>query len=110
MWELSLSFIVSLIMIKVIIYTSDIHAQVTLDHDLDGVQKMHEHAVPRIGGLAIFVSMAFTALYGANIGAVWAPFYAGVITSLFFVFVGGLTEDYLKRCRQLFVWLLWQPR
>jgi UDP-N-acetylmuramyl pentapeptide phosphotransferase/UDP-N-acetylglucosamine-1-phosphate transferase len=69
MWELALSFIVSLIMIKVIIYTSDIHAQVTLDHDLDGVQKMHEHAVPRIGGLAIFVSMAFTALYGANIGA-----------------------------------------
>ena len=96
MWELSLSFIVSLIMIKVIIYTSDIHSQVTLDHDLDGVQKMHEHAVPRIGGLAIFVSMAFTALYGANIGAAWAPFYAGLITSLFFVFVGGLTEDLSK--------------
>ena len=96
MWELALTFIVSLLMIKVIIYTSDIHAQVTLDHDLSGVQKMHEHAVPRIGGLAIFVSMSFTALYGANIGAAWAPFYAGLITSLFFVFIGGLTEDLSK--------------
>lgn len=96
MWELALTFIVSVLMIKVIIYTSDIHAQVTLDHDLSGVQKMHEHAVPRIGGLAIFVSMTFTALYGANIGAAWAPFYAGLITSLFFVFVGGLTEDLSK--------------
>lgn len=96
MWELALTFIVSLLMIKVIIYTSDIHAQVTLDHDLSSVQKMHEHAVPRIGGLAIFVSMTFTALYGANIGAPWAPFYAGLITSLFFVFVGGLTEDLSK--------------
>ncbi len=96
MWELVLTFIVSLLMIKVIIYTSDIHAQVTLDHDLSSVQKMHEHPVPRIGGLAIFVSMTFTALYGANIGAVWAPFYAGLITSLFFVFVGGLTEDLSK--------------
>lgn len=96
MWELALTFIVSLLMIKVIIYTSDIHSQVTLDNDLAGVQKMHEHAVPRIGGLAIFVSMTFTALYGANIGATWAPFYAGLITSLFFVFVGGLTEDLSK--------------
>lgn len=96
MWELVSTFVVSLIMIKVIIYTSDIHAKVTLDHDLSGVQKMHEHAVPRIGGLAIFVSMAFTALYGANIGASWAPFYAGLIASLFFVFVGGLTEDLSK--------------
>jgi len=40
--------------------------------------------------------MTFTALYGANIGATWAPFYAGLITSLFFVFVGGLTEDLSK--------------
>ena len=54
MWGLALTLIVSLIMIKVIIYTSDIHAQVTLDSDLAGVQKMHEHSVPRIGGLAIF--------------------------------------------------------
>lgn len=96
MWELALTFIVSLLMIKVIIYTSHIHARVTLDSDLAGIQKMHEHAVPRIGGLAIFVSMTFTALYGANIGAAWAPFYAGLITSLFFVFIGGLTEDLSK--------------
>lgn len=94
--SLILTFIVSLLMIKVTIYTSNIHSQVTLDNDMGGVQRMHEHAVPRIGGLAIFVSMTFTALYGANIGAEWAPFFSGLVASLFFVFVGGMTEDLSK--------------
>ncbi len=96
MWGILVTFVISLLMIKIILYTGDIHSKVTLDSDLAGVQKMHEHSVPRIGGLAIFVSMTFTALYGANIAAPWVPFYAGLITSLFFVFVGGLTEDLSK--------------
>lgn len=91
-----ITLLISLLMCKVIIYTDNIHSQLTLDHDLSGIQKMHTHPVPRIGGLAIFVSMVFTALYSANTGAVWSGFYAGLITSLFFVFVGGLTEDLSK--------------
>ncbi|RTL10226.1 MAG: undecaprenyl/decaprenyl-phosphate alpha-N-acetylglucosaminyl 1-phosphate transferase [Neisseriaceae bacterium] len=90
------SFVISVLMIKIIIYTNDIHAKVTLDHDTNGVQKMHDQPVPRIGGLAIFVAMVFVSLYGANTNAAWSPFYAGLITSLFFVFVGGLTEDLSK--------------
>ena len=70
-------------MIKIIIYTNDIHAKVTLDHDTNGVQKMHDQPVPRIGGLAIFVAMVFVSLYGANTNAARSPFYAGLITSLF---------------------------
>ena len=96
MLALTFSFIISLLIIKVIIYTSTTHALISLDHDTDSIQKMHEHPVPRIGGVAIFVSMVFVALYGANSGASWSSFYAGLITSLFFVFIGGLSEDLSK--------------
>lgn len=91
-----ISFIISLTVAKVIIYTGEVHSQLTLDHDLSGIQKMHETPVPRVGGVAIFVSLVFTALYSANAGAVWSGFYAGLITALFFVFIGGLTEDLSK--------------
>lgn len=91
-----ISFVISLIMVKVIIYTDAVHNQLTLDHDLSGIQKVHEIPVPRIGGVAIFVSLVFTALYSANTGTVWSGFYAGLVTALFFVFIGGLTEDLSK--------------
>ncbi len=80
-----ISFIISLTVAKVIIYTGEVHSQLTLDHDLSGIQKMHETPVPRVGGVAIFVSLVFTALYSANTGAVWSGFYAGLITALLFV-------------------------
>lgn len=92
----AISFIISLTVAKVIIYTGEAHSQLTLDHDLSGIQKMHETPVPRVGGVGIFVSLVFTALYSANIGAVWSGFYAGLITALFFVFIGGLIEDLSK--------------
>jgi UDP-N-acetylmuramyl pentapeptide phosphotransferase/UDP-N-acetylglucosamine-1-phosphate transferase len=91
-----ISFIISLTVAKVIIYTGEVHGHLTLDHDLSGIQKMHETPVPRVGGVAIFVSLVFTALYSANTGAVWSGFYAGLITALFFVFIAGLTEDLSK--------------
>lgn len=87
---------ISVLMCKVIIYTNKIHSQLSLDSQIDGVQKMHVHSVPRIGGLAIFVSLVYTALYSANLALPWSSFYAGLITSLFFVFLGGLTEDLSK--------------
>jgi UDP-N-acetylmuramyl pentapeptide phosphotransferase/UDP-N-acetylglucosamine-1-phosphate transferase len=34
------------------------HGKHTLDHDLESVQKFHAHAVPRVGGVAIFSSIA----------------------------------------------------
>lgn len=91
-----ISFVISLIVAKVIIYTGEVHSQLTLDRDLSGIQKVHDIPVPRVGGVAIFVSLVFTSLYSANTGALWSGFYAGLITALFFVFIGGLTEDLSK--------------
>jgi UDP-N-acetylmuramyl pentapeptide phosphotransferase/UDP-N-acetylglucosamine-1-phosphate transferase len=41
------------------------HGKHTLDHDLDGVQKFHTTAVPRVGGLAIVAAVLF-ALVSSN--------------------------------------------
>jgi UDP-N-acetylmuramyl pentapeptide phosphotransferase/UDP-N-acetylglucosamine-1-phosphate transferase len=40
------------------------HGKHTLDHDLDGVQKFHTCAVPRVGGIAIVASIILTLLLG----------------------------------------------
>ncbi len=91
-----ITLFISVLMCKVIIYTDRIHNQLSLDSQVESIQKMHVHPVPRVGGLAIFVSLVFTALYSANLALPWSSFYAGLITSLFFVFLGGLTEDLSK--------------
>lgn len=78
------------------------HGKHTLDHDLEGVQKFHTIAVPRIGGAAIVSGMIITGL--------WSYFYApGHGTGVFStttvlliaasvpVFLAGLIEDLTKK-------------
>lgn len=96
-----LTFIVSLLIAKVIVYTYSVHAKISSDDNYGAIQRMHDVPVPRIGGLAIFTSMVFTALYGANLNFPWSQFYSGMIVSLFFVFIGGLTEDMSKEVSPL---------
>lgn len=91
-----ISFLAALATCAGIIYTSKYHGRFTLDFTDSGVQKVHAVAVPRVGGLAIFVSMAFVAVYGAYQSLAWAQFYASIIGAIFFVFLGGITEDLSK--------------
>lgn len=78
------------------------HGKHTLDHDLNGVQKVHQTAVPRIGGLAIL---------GAIIGALYAvPLFAReafadshlafaklLLVAAVPVFLAGIIEDLTKK-------------
>lgn len=41
-----------------VLLTQQWHARFSLDNDLNGVQKLHRVAVPRIGGLPIFIAVA----------------------------------------------------
>ena len=80
-----------------IIRYQHIHGRYTGDHDVTGIQKFHESPVPRIGGLAIFVGLAF---------AVAADYFKDIN---YFITVGtfllcmipafgiGLTEDITKK-------------
>lgn len=79
------------------------HGKHTLDHDLDGVQKFHTTAVPRIGGLAIILAIILTLLSckltsppflfsEANLNTALRLLVAGLPA-----FVAGIIEDLTKR-------------
>jgi UDP-N-acetylmuramyl pentapeptide phosphotransferase/UDP-N-acetylglucosamine-1-phosphate transferase len=58
---LVLAFFVSLVTTLVLIRYQHLHEKVTSDHDLSAPQKFHTHAVPRIGGVGIFLALAISA-------------------------------------------------
>jgi UDP-N-acetylmuramyl pentapeptide phosphotransferase/UDP-N-acetylglucosamine-1-phosphate transferase len=78
------------------------HGKHTLDHDLTGVQKFHATAVPRIGGLAIVLSIACALLLCDQLFAgmfsprrfhrAWLLIAAGIPA-----FVAGIIEDLTKK-------------
>lgn len=80
-----------------VLLTQRWHARYSLDHDLNGVQKLHSVAVPRIGGLPIFMAVAA--------GVAWMAFRDHPLfeTNLllllcgFPVFMIGFAEDITKK-------------
>ena len=80
-----------------LILTQRWHGKLTLDHDLNGVQKIHHRPVPRIGGVALFAAL----LTGGS--AAWwfdDPLTPQILTLLACgipAFLAGLFEDLTKR-------------
>ncbi|MFL6676011.1 MAG: MraY family glycosyltransferase [Massilia sp.] len=77
------------------------HGKHTLDHDLDGVQKFHTAAVPRIGGVAIAGAIAFTTAVCSSYGFALVPDTYLQAAALLLVaalpaFLGGIVEDIRK--------------
>jgi UDP-GlcNAc:undecaprenyl-phosphate GlcNAc-1-phosphate transferase len=58
---LVLAFFVSLVTTLFLIRYQHLHEKVSSDHDLSGPQKFHTHAVPRIGGVGIFLALVISA-------------------------------------------------
>jgi UDP-N-acetylmuramyl pentapeptide phosphotransferase/UDP-N-acetylglucosamine-1-phosphate transferase len=58
---LVLAFFVSLVINLVLIRYQHLHEKVSSDHDLSGPQKFHTYAVPRIGGVGIFLALVISA-------------------------------------------------
>ena len=52
-----IAFLTSALSAWLIIRSEHLHQHLTADTDLDGVQKFHVVAVPRVGGLAILLGM-----------------------------------------------------
>jgi UDP-N-acetylmuramyl pentapeptide phosphotransferase/UDP-N-acetylglucosamine-1-phosphate transferase len=78
------------------------HGKHTLDHDMEGVQKFHTTAVPRIGGAGIFAGLFLTLL----VMHFFLPLFnserdlskaALLLVSGFPAFFGGIIEDVTKR-------------
>jgi UDP-N-acetylmuramyl pentapeptide phosphotransferase/UDP-N-acetylglucosamine-1-phosphate transferase len=80
-----------------LLLTKRLHGQYSMDHDLGAVQKLHLAPVPRVGGIALMVGLAFGALVNqANHGEAGATMFKLLMASLP-VFAAGLLEDLTKR-------------
>jgi UDP-N-acetylmuramyl pentapeptide phosphotransferase/UDP-N-acetylglucosamine-1-phosphate transferase len=87
------SFLVCLLLIRY----QHMHAHLSGDHDTSGIQKFHQGAVPRIGGIAIFTGLLFALLYRWTTNAEIARFSTILLLSSLPCFITGLIEDLTKR-------------
>ncbi|MDM4767501.1 glycosyltransferase [Pelomonas sp. SE-A7] len=94
---LALSFAVAAVVTLLIVRSAHLHGRVSADHDLSGPQKFHSRAVPRIGGLAIFLGFCggSLALAMRSQSASWQQIGALVLCSLP-AFGAGFLEDLTK--------------
>jgi len=94
---LAVSFLVSFLFTLLVLRYGHWHARFTADSDLSGIQKFHTVAVPRIGGLGIFVGMllALGVRYFENTEV--GLFGLLLIANSLPAFISGLTEDLTKR-------------
>ena len=97
MVSLVLAFIVSLCVSGVIIRLSRSRARPWDDHDLQGVQKFHAGAVPRVGGLAIALGLGALAGWVAYSRSGPATEFALVLLCAAPALVAGLLEDVTKQ-------------
>ena len=72
------------------------HHYATLDSDLASVQKVHLEAVPRIGGIGIFVAVLLTSAYTIWRVPVIGQWIALLILCSSVAFGGGIVEDITK--------------
>ncbi len=97
MIALSVAFLLSLIVTLLVIRYEHLHAHITADHDLDGVQKFHATPVPRVGGIGVMIG-----LIGGEVAKLFLdPEVAGfgflVVVAAIPAFAAGLIEDLTKR-------------
>lgn len=93
---LVLSFLISLFATLWVVRYSHLHAHLTADSDILGVQKFHTIAVPRVGGVSIFlgilVSLSVRYFQNAEVGF----FGLLLVVSALPAFLSGLIEDIIK--------------
>jgi UDP-N-acetylmuramyl pentapeptide phosphotransferase/UDP-N-acetylglucosamine-1-phosphate transferase len=94
---LVLSFIASFVFVLLIVRYNHLHAHLSSDSDLSGVQKFHNIAVPRVGGVAIIFGalLALVVRYFQN--AEVGTFGLMLVISAMPAFIFGLAEDLTKK-------------
>lgn len=97
MIALSVAFLVSLIITLLVVRYEHLHAHVTADHDLDGVQKFHATPVPRVGGVGVMSGLVCGVSAKIFLEPEVASFGFLVIVAAIPAFAAGLIEDLTKR-------------
>ena len=97
MLALAIAFLTSLVITLLVIRYQHLHAHVTADHDLEGVQKFHATPVPRIGGIGVYLGILVGLL------AKWWTDDPVAASNLILIacalpaFAAGLVEDITKQ-------------
>ncbi|SNS23886.1 UDP-N-acetylmuramyl pentapeptide phosphotransferase/UDP-N-acetylglucosamine-1-phosphate transferase [Noviherbaspirillum humi] len=96
MFSFFFTFIFSAVLTLLIVRMARRH-KTAMDSDLSGVQKVHTRPVPRIGGLAIFLSVVVSGAIVAARLPQFAPIVWGLLLCSAFAFGGGIVEDFTRR-------------
>jgi UDP-N-acetylmuramyl pentapeptide phosphotransferase/UDP-N-acetylglucosamine-1-phosphate transferase len=80
-----------------IILTQRWHGKLSLDHDLNGVQKIHKTPVPRIGGLGVVAGLLLAGVFSYQLGGETYETAGKLLLCAIPAFGAGLIEDFTKR-------------
>lgn len=97
MLALCLSFLASLIVTLLVIRYDHLHGHLSADHDMDGVQKFHAVAVPRIGGVGVLAGALIATLASQLFGGNSKQFGLLVLLCGSIAFTVGIIEDFTKK-------------
>lgn len=94
---LILAFAASLCATLLVIRSARAHSHLSADHDFSGPQKFHARAVPRIGGVGIFVGLVTATAFLAVVDSTTARLAALLLLCGLPAFAAGLIEDLTKK-------------
>jgi UDP-N-acetylmuramyl pentapeptide phosphotransferase/UDP-N-acetylglucosamine-1-phosphate transferase len=94
---LAVSFLISFGLTLWVLRYSHLHARFSFDFNLSGVQKFHTIAVPRVGGVAIFLGLFLALLTRYFENAEVGLFGLLLVACSLPAFLSGVTEDLTKK-------------
>lgn len=80
-----------------VVLTQNWHGKHSLDHDLNGAQKLHTKPVPRVGGLGLIVGLLMAGLASFMVNGNSYPTTLTLLVCALPVFLAGFLEDLTKR-------------
>lgn len=80
-----------------VVLTQRWHGKHSLDHDLNGAQKLHTKPVPRVGGVGLIVGLLMAGLASYATHGNSYPTTLTLLVCALPVFMAGLVEDLTKR-------------
>ncbi|TIC78976.1 MraY family glycosyltransferase [Crenobacter intestini] len=95
------SLLASLLVGILLIRTQHLHAKLSMDHDLGGVQKFHATPTPRIGGVPMLGGLLAGGAVLMWVAPAERALFWGVLLAAAPVFVAGLVEDLTKKVSPL---------
>jgi UDP-N-acetylmuramyl pentapeptide phosphotransferase/UDP-N-acetylglucosamine-1-phosphate transferase len=100
MFSFFVSFISSALLTLLVIKQSKLHGP-ALDTDFGAVQKVHSHAVARIGGLPIFFAVVISACISIWRVPAMAQWLLSLLLCSSIALIGGIAEDYTGKVSAL---------